>query len=437
MNECQKSRKRSGGASGGSLWPSLRSWCSPLVAVLSYTQISNQRAILEEELNKRIALLEANLIERGKSFIGNLSQQIENDLAAFNISAVMQTLKESVEGNAEIKYAILMEASGVVFMHTLRPDLMQTRLTGERDKAVLAQTEPAVMPTSNEGEEPVIEIVHPLQISTSPWGVLRLIYTLDLLEKEIETSRKQIRQEIQGMIYRSLMTSLLFLGACLLLVYFLSTKFTRPLIRLTESARKLSRGDFSISSDIQIGSRDEIGVLGTSFVDMSQDLASSYRKLEEYSNRYRALFEYSPTSLWEEDFSKVKNCLDGLQGKGVQNFRSYFDAHPEELNRCKGMIQILDMNESTLQLYEADSKEALVKGLATILADPSHDILKEQILAIAQGRSFWQPGCRFSTPCSTARMQAAISAGPLPMGCPERPRTSNWNSPWTFSPTSR
>ena len=49
-----------------------------LVALLSYTQISSQRKILEMELNERIALMRANLIERGKSFIINLSQQIEN-----------------------------------------------------------------------------------------------------------------------------------------------------------------------------------------------------------------------------------------------------------------------------------------------------------------------------------------------------------------------
>jgi len=383
-----------------------------LVAVLSYTQISNQRKILEEDLNKRIALMQANLIERGKSFVINLSQQIENDLAAFNLSRVMQVLKESVESNKEIKYAILMEASGVVFMDTHRPDLTQTRLTGERDREALNQNKLAVMPW-REGEEPVIEIVKPLQITTEPWGVLRLIYTLKLLQKEIDVSRQQIRKEIQGMIYRSILTSLIFLGACLLIVYILSTKFTKPLIRLTESARKLSKGDFSISPDIEIRSRDEIGVLGTSFVDMSKDLEGSYKKLEEYSNRYRALFEYSPTSLWEEDFSAVKTYMDGLRNKGIQDVISYFNDHPEELDRCTGMIKILDVNESTLKLYDAESKEAMAKNLDKILTDPSHDILKEQVLAIAEGKPF-EMQCVNKTMTGrdiTVLMKAAIPPG--------------------------
>ena len=126
------------------------------------------------------------------------------------------------------------------------------------------------------------------------------------------------------MIYRSILTSLGFLAVCLVIVFFLSTRVSKPLIRLTESARKLSKGDFSVSSDILIQSKDEVGVLGKSFFKMSKDLESSYKSLEEYSNRYRALFEYSPASLWEEDFSEVKTYLDGLQMNGYSWLQKIF-----------------------------------------------------------------------------------------------------------------
>ncbi len=358
-----------------------------LVGLLSYIQISSQRKILEMELNKRITLLKANLTERGKSFAGTLSQQLENHLAAFNLSGVMAVLNESAENNREIKYAILVNASGVVFMDTHRPEVIQTQLTGIRDKEALEKKSLSVI-AYREGDEPVLEIVKPLQISTAPWGVLRLVYTLNLLEKEIETSRDQIRQEIRGMIYRSLFTSLVFLGGCLLMVFILSTRFSKPLIRLTESARKLSKGDFSISSDIQVRSRDEIGVLGESFIEMSRDLEGSYKKLEEYSNRYRALFEYSPTSLWEEDFSEIRQFVNHLRERNITDIRGYFKDHPDDLAHCKGLVKILDMNESTVKLYEAPSKAVVVEHLDQILADPSHDILVEQILAISENKSF-------------------------------------------------
>jgi len=38
-----------------------------------------------------------------------------------------------------------------------------------------------------------------------------------------------------------------------------------------------------VSSDIQIRSRDEVGVLSETFFKMSSDLRDSYQKLEEYS----------------------------------------------------------------------------------------------------------------------------------------------------------
>jgi sensor histidine kinase regulating citrate/malate metabolism len=96
-----------------------------LVAILSYIQISMQKRMLERALNNRIELMKANLIERGKSFITNLSQQAENDIAVYNFSGIMEAIKESVENNREIKYAILMDSSGTAFIHTQKPDLRE------------------------------------------------------------------------------------------------------------------------------------------------------------------------------------------------------------------------------------------------------------------------------------------------------------------------
>jgi nitrogen fixation/metabolism regulation signal transduction histidine kinase len=253
-----------------------------LVAILSYSQISSQKKMLEVELKNRIKLMKVNLIERGKSFIINFAQQVENDIASFNFSRVMEAIKDSVKNNKEIKYAILMDSSGIAYIHTYKPNLAQTKLTGIRDRKALIQRKVAVM-TYKEDDKTVIEIVKPLQISMEPWGVLRMIYTLKFLEREIEISERQIQKEIRKMIYKSIETSLGFMVVCFIIVFIFSTRFSKPLIHLTESARRISKGDFSVSSDIQIRSRDELGVLGATFVEMSKKLRDSYKKLEEYS----------------------------------------------------------------------------------------------------------------------------------------------------------
>ncbi|MCJ7738148.1 MAG: response regulator, partial [Anaerolineae bacterium] len=45
--------------------------------------------------------------------------------------------------------------------------------------------------------------------------------------------------------------------------------------------------------------------------------------------RYRGLFDNSPMSLWEEDFSKVKDLLDALRSSGVSDLRAHLKARPD------------------------------------------------------------------------------------------------------------
>jgi PAS domain S-box-containing protein len=284
-----------------------------LVVALSYLQVVSQKRVMETDLDSRIRLMKENLIERGKSFIINLSQQVENDIASFNFYRVTEVVKESVKNNREIKYAILMDSAGKAIIHTQKPNLVQTILTGTYDREALNQKRLTVI-TYHEKDESIIEIVQPIQISTEPWGVLRLGYSLAHLEEEIDIFRRQIREEINSMIYRSIITSAGILSICLVIVFLLSTRISKPLIYLTESARKISKGDFSVSSDIQIRSRDEVGVLSETFFKMSNDLRDSYRKLEEYSKTLEEKVAERTAELKQAliDTAQARDRVDGI-----------------------------------------------------------------------------------------------------------------------------
>jgi len=284
-----------------------------LVGILSHMQISSQKRSLERVLSSRIELMRENLIERGKSYNIRLSQQVENDIAAFNFSGVVEAIKDSVDSNKEIKYAILMDSIGKAIIHTQKPDLIQTELNGERDQEVLKINDLTVL-SYEEDNEAVIEIAKPIQISTEPWGVLRLVYTLEFLENEIEVFRKQIRKEINMMMFRSGITLLGLLGVCLIIVFILSSRISKPIISLTEFARKLSKGDFSVSSDIKISSSDEVGVLGGAFVDMSKELSDSYRKLEDYSKTLEEKVVERTGELEKalNDTAQARDRIDGI-----------------------------------------------------------------------------------------------------------------------------
>jgi PAS domain S-box-containing protein len=109
--------------------------------------------------------------------------------------------------------------------------------------------------------------------------------------------------------------------------------------------------------------------------------------LRESERRYRGLFEDSPISLWEEDFSAVKAHLDNLRRGGVEDFRAYFEAQPEAVGECAMMVKIIDVNRATLELYKAGSKEEFFAGLGRVFGEESLGAFKKELIAITEGET--------------------------------------------------
>jgi len=113
-------------------------------------------------------------------------------------------------------------------------------------------------------------------------------------------------------------------------------------------------------------------------------------KGKDSPDRYRILFEDSPISLWEEDFSEVKNYLDNLRIKGVTDFRAHFQKHPESLVNCATLVKVIDVNKATLKLYGAESREVFFWNLNSFFCDEAYDTVKEELLAIAEGKTSFE-----------------------------------------------
>jgi len=110
-------------------------------------------------------------------------------------------------------------------------------------------------------------------------------------------------------------------------------------------------------------------------------------KLEESIERYHSLFEDSPIPLWEEDFTELNDGLEELKKKGIKDFRKFFDENPQQVEILAQKVKILDVNEATLQLHDAKSKEELIGNLSKLFTENSYKVFKEEIIAIANGDS--------------------------------------------------
>ena len=253
-----------------------------LLTILTWVQISGQKTVLRQELERRVVLMKEVLVQRGKTLSQNLTKQTENDLSAFNFSNLNEVLNKAVADDQELSFSILMDSERKAYVHTRKPDLEQETIEGPEAEFAAGQTKPA-MNEIKEGGKDILEMITPIQVGADQWGTLRLGFSLELLKEEIVKSEKEIARQVRRMISKTLLTSSLFVLIGVTVVLWISNSISRPLSSLTKSAYKLASGDFDAASDIQVNSTDELGLLSRTFKDMTGQLKVSYDRLEDYS----------------------------------------------------------------------------------------------------------------------------------------------------------
>jgi signal transduction histidine kinase len=257
--------------------------CAGLLIILTFIQIISQRNNMHRELNSRITVKKENLIHYGLGLAENLDGLVENLLASYNLSNLSLTLQNTVTKEESLLYIILMDSSQTAWFHTLYPKKEQEKLDDKASIFSIRQIEPAIFEYQMPSGIDIIECIVPIQVSTAPWGVLRLGFSLEKLKLEIEDSRNAIFTQIKLMIFQSILVAVLFLGVAIIIVIFVSRKFSTPLINLKDAANQLAKGNYVAASDIWIESEDEVGLLTRAFVEMSYDIQISHQQIEDYS----------------------------------------------------------------------------------------------------------------------------------------------------------
>lgn len=145
------------------------------------------------------------------------------------------------------------------------------------------------------------------------------------------------------------------------------------------------RIDVQIHIRVLPGHEDRWDRVMVSLQDVTAQTQSSQRLV--HSERYaRNLFEFSPVSLWVEDFSGVKQLMDEARQTGIQDFRVFISVHPEFVNRCMEKIRVLDVNQQTLTMFASTGRDDLLGKLELIFRDEMRVSFAEQLVDLWNGK---------------------------------------------------
>ena len=108
---------------------------------------------------------------------------------------------------------------------------------------------------------------------------------------------------------------------------------------------------------------------------------------EDKEEEFRALFENNPVSCWLEDFTEVQKRFEVLREEGIFDIDAYFNEYPEKLVELSQAIIIKAVNQATLDLHQAESKEQLYQGLDKIFTSESFEVFRKEIVDVWNGKT--------------------------------------------------
>ena len=112
----------------------------------------------------------------------------------------------------------------------------------------------------------------------------------------------------------------------------------------------------------------------------------SQARLEETIRRYRSLFQDSPISLWEEDWTGFRGYLEELRLSGVTDLASYLDDHPDALRHSFSLLRLTDANRACVSFYGAHESAELMANMEKLFPDESR-IIRDSLVAVADGET--------------------------------------------------
>lgn len=202
---------------------------------------------------------------------------------------------------------------------------------------------------------------------------------------EVSMSLPEIRRPVFQRAWLMILGNILLMSGILAALYWqVYGMVTHPLAKMATHVRhmNLEKSDGAAALVMPVA---ELRELDEAFREMRQTIDLGYHAIQSREEHLRILFDNSPVSLWEEDFSRVKAELDELRERLEGRFEDYLAANPYFIEFCAGLVEVVRVNNATLALHGATSQQELLGALTTTFTPASLLAFRRQIEAIWTG----------------------------------------------------
>ncbi|MGR5347118.1 EAL domain-containing protein [Vibrio mediterranei] len=304
----------------------------------------------------------AELSKRANQMSGYLSDALFDPLYMYNLSDARQLVKPIVQ-LGEVKRLIVFDNKGRIFHD------------GDESLQHLGEPFPFTKPMNNvlrygssiQSFGPhSLKVYRPIQAANEIIGGVYLELSLDKVEQDIDAMAaliKAIDRRTQEELYLGVaLAAILLLTISAIIATLISRSWSRPLVKLTQQADAIGRGDFKRADSItEIHRDDEIG-------DLSKAVRSMATKLEQRTQKITHL-------AYHDALTELPN-----RTRFIQHLQSTIKSYPA----TSFSVLFLDLDEFKVinDNYGHDSGDFLLIRLAEKLSTCAREITNDHPLTM-------------------------------------------------------
>jgi len=127
------------------------------------------------------------------------------------------------------------------------------------------------------------------------------------------------------------------------------------------------------------------------------NLTTPFISLQKSKDDFRRLFENSEVSIWNEDFSDVIYSLAKIREEGVTDLAQYFRENEKAVWDMAAKVEVLNVNEATLNLFGAKSIGEFRARISETFAEDAIEVFQKGLHAIWKKKKVFRSEANYRT----------------------------------------